>query len=557
MTWFALFFLFYAHQVAECITVKNRSRPAPESLTDSMMVCEKGWYSFSSKCYKLGGRKYIGKLTFDKALEHCQDDGGSLVAIQNQETQDFVRVILLELQGNLWIGLHDRENETEYTWVDGTKFNYSNWKPGEPSGPKYENEDCTEMLFLVNDGESGQWNDVKCDAQLPFICQKDPIKYSVVKAPLDPIFCSDENNSGYKFHNSCYNLVTEKKTWMEAEAYCKNEYSGHLVSVRDFSVDLFLDYVLRGFNEDIWIGIPIKEDFTQKWSNGFFVGYNGWGKGKRDFVEGTCATRAGSRRWSIADCTRKFAFVCEQTSDNPIVLTQTIKESFCPSEPDDWRDLGGDMCYFFDFEKTVTWYEANFMCMFRGGNLVSIHSKQESDVLHEFIIHTKRELHIGLHRQLQGGKDFAWSDKSELDWINWDSGEPNRDHENCAEILTFTMKWNDVVCDLKKGYICSIRKIAPKLITITNLTVEKLSQGRCSDCISSGTFTAVLVCIFLILVVLGALLAYYFKPWIRKDYRNNSIGSINILSDGRIQSYRPGNSSAKERNDIPEQYEVT
>lgn len=35
---------------------------------------------------------------------------------------------------NVWIGLHDRGNETDYKWVDGAPVNFTNFGPNEPSG---------------------------------------------------------------------------------------------------------------------------------------------------------------------------------------------------------------------------------------------------------------------------------------------------------------------------------------------------------------------------------------------------------------------------------------
>ncbi|XP_054706946.1 uncharacterized protein LOC129216754 [Uloborus diversus] len=332
-----LLFIFCVYQVVESGTAINGSQNTFQFLDDSRMACEKDWYSFNGKCYKVGGLQY-SKLPWQKAADYCREDGGSLVVIQNKETQNFVRLIVLELKMNVWIGLHDKAMESHYEWADGSAVSYTNWHPGEPSGRKLQNEDCVEMTFLPNTGESGQWNDLSCDSHLPFICQK----------------------------------------------------------------------------------------------------------------------------------------------DIPTTLTPTIIGSVCPSKPDGWRDLGGDMCYYFEFEKMLSWHEANFDCMFRGGALASIHSEEESNAVHEFVIYTKGLLYFGLHRRFHGGKDFAWADKSELDWLNWNPGEPNFEMENCAELMTSNMKWNDIACVDKKGYICSIKKIAPA----TNATIATeifQGEGSCAD----------------------------------------------------------------------------
>lgn len=51
-----------------------------------------------------------------------------------------------------------------------------------------------------------------------------------------------------------------------------------------------------------------------------------------------------------------------------------------------------------------------------------------------------------------------------MDYENWKPGEPNSEDEKCVEALTSDdpfgslFSWNDVSCDDKRGFICSVKK---------------------------------------------------------------------------------------------------
>lgn len=58
------------------------------------------------------------------------------------------------------------------------------------------------------------------------------------------------------------------------------------------------------------------------------------------------------------------------------------------------------------------------------------------------------------------GEIIQWTDGTDLDYQNWSPGQPD-DHkgiEECGEIWTSSMEWNDLACDSRKGYICAVKK---------------------------------------------------------------------------------------------------
>jgi hypothetical protein len=103
-------------------------------------------------------------LTWHEARDACVQEGAHLV----METSDVIRKYVYTKfgdRGEMWIGVSDEETENVFKWVDGEKVAKSYWAYMEPND--HGNEDCVE----TNWGTAGQWNDRKCDAKHPFLCQ--------------------------------------------------------------------------------------------------------------------------------------------------------------------------------------------------------------------------------------------------------------------------------------------------------------------------------------------------------------------------------------------------
>ena len=62
----------------------------------------------------------------------------------------------------LWVGGQRKNGSSDFEWVDGSSFNFTNWAPGEPSNET--NENC----LLTNFGKAKHWNDEICDGTKPF-----------------------------------------------------------------------------------------------------------------------------------------------------------------------------------------------------------------------------------------------------------------------------------------------------------------------------------------------------------------------------------------------------
>ena len=87
---------------------------------------------------------------------------------------DTVKEVVYPLMGGekTWIGFTDFLNEKTFEWLDGTivtDFESSQWKPGNPNNGN-DNQHCTQVNA---DKDPVLWDDVICNKNLQYLCQKD------------------------------------------------------------------------------------------------------------------------------------------------------------------------------------------------------------------------------------------------------------------------------------------------------------------------------------------------------------------------------------------------
>ena len=124
--------------------------------------CINGWSKFRNACYK-----YINELkTWNDAERTCTEFGAHLTSIHSQEEADFTASLPGSSKPRVaWIG-GDRSGNVG-KWIDGTKFDFRNWKHLEPNNLG-GNEKCIET-FIASDNK---WNDIPCNIPHSFLCKK-------------------------------------------------------------------------------------------------------------------------------------------------------------------------------------------------------------------------------------------------------------------------------------------------------------------------------------------------------------------------------------------------
>ena len=88
--------------------------------------------------------------------------GGHLVYIHSKEENEFISKTLSTWT---WVGLEERV-ENNWEWSDGTPFDYSNWKEGEPNNRG--GEENVGAMYI----NPGVWNDALETMTKPGIYKK-------------------------------------------------------------------------------------------------------------------------------------------------------------------------------------------------------------------------------------------------------------------------------------------------------------------------------------------------------------------------------------------------
>ncbi|XP_073705555.1 ladderlectin-like [Garra rufa] len=135
--WISASFLFFA-------VIVNGHRFEAHFGQPTGRRCPAGWEKFETCCFKF----FSDLKTWAEAEKQCVDLGGNLASVHSQECHDFLKSFVKKCANGtprIWIGAHDATQNDIWFWSDGSKFEYSNWKTGEPNNLGGA-ESCVEMI---------------------------------------------------------------------------------------------------------------------------------------------------------------------------------------------------------------------------------------------------------------------------------------------------------------------------------------------------------------------------------------------------------------------------
>lgn len=227
----------------------------------------------------------------------------------------------------VWIGLRTDE-VVGGAWSDNSTIDYTNWIEGKPDNYKGQ-EGCAQIYVdSTPDGWAGNWDDISCQAAMPYICKR----LVGFKSSYTPIQYQGED---YIWHPKPENFAI-------AEDICRQEDNAFLVSIAtqaqlnflvsafvggqpasDFAVQLPAktypsDYSVHG----LWIGFS-KTGFPNfTWVDANTTTFTSWAPSTPDDLNGiseNCThiylddlpdTWYG--KWNDISCAAKMPFVCKR-----------------------------------------------------------------------------------------------------------------------------------------------------------------------------------------------------------------------------------------------------
>ncbi|XP_074544941.1 macrophage mannose receptor 1-like [Halichoeres trimaculatus] len=422
--------------------------------------CSSPWIPYNGHCFYLNRTE----KTWSDAQRDCRSRGGDLVTVRNVEDQSFVISQLgYTSTDELWIGLNDRKTEGLFEWSDHSTVGFTSWEFGKPA-VSTDVKDC----ILIR-GENGNWADRVCAERHGFIC----MKQSATRRTGHEVELDVGCKPGWRRHGSyCFLIGTQAKTFDEAKDNCKSSDS-YLADVSNRVDNAFL-ISLVGMRPEthFWLGLSNqKNGRTFVWTNTNTVRFTHWNANMPGHRQGCAAMRTGTSAglWDLLPCTNREKYICKHLAEGAVV-TPVPPVLTTPSRcPPDWTPLETrNYCVkLFKLSRSSrtqarTWHAAEDYCTAIGGDLLSIHSQAELQLL-AGLRYRMNPVWIGL-RASDSGSGYVWSDGSPLQYQHWSVDEPNnkRNVEFCVELVMDNIfstrgSWKVVHCEKDLAWLCQVQ----------------------------------------------------------------------------------------------------
>ena len=105
------------------------------------------------------------------------------------------------------------------------------------------------------------------------------------------------------------------------------------------------------------------------------------------------------------------------------------------------------------------WHRSRDFCRSMGTDLISIHSRDEMDFVIGQYLNVSNRFWIGLN-SIARDKQFAWSDGTKVNYLNWAKEEPSdvNNNEKCVQVWEKGPgTWNDNNCYMSGYFICKYK----------------------------------------------------------------------------------------------------
>ncbi|XP_078525947.1 macrophage mannose receptor 1-like [Lissotriton helveticus] len=294
-------------------------------------------------------------------------------------------------------------------------------------------------------------------------------------------------------------LVKAKKSFQQANDYCRNALHGNLMTIRSDTEHALAVSVSEG--NEVWIGLYTITFNDWKWTSGTRLSYTNWAsKEEKTFL--SCGTLK-SGPWHSKNCWDNYYFICSTDAAAPAATAQSSSSDIASSylevnntssyPSNDSLFIAGPTndslsslfealngisfgnpyglgtnstntgpCTSYTLHlilERMTWNEARNHCVAEHTDLASIPVVEVQWALSKLLIYpdTASGVWIGLHRNRLYGY-WYWVNQAVFDFSFWGEKKPSTPlSENCGMVSrepgrNFT--WQDECCRVKLPFIC-------------------------------------------------------------------------------------------------------
>ncbi|XP_032492764.1 secretory phospholipase A2 receptor isoform X4 [Phocoena sinus] len=447
-------------------------------------TCPKGWLYFDYKCLLMKIPKDPSDWkNWTSAQDFCVEEGGTLVAIENEVEQAFITMNLFGHTTNVWIGL---QNDDYEKWLNGRPVSYSNWSPFDivniPSHNTTEVQKRIPLCALLSNNPNfhftGKWYFEDCREEgYGFVCEKmqDTSGHSINTSDMYPI------PNTLEYGNRTYKIINENMTWYTALKTCLM-HGAELVSITDQYHQSFLTVILNRLGHAHWIGLFTEDNgLNFDWSDGTKSSFTFWKDDESSFL-GDCVFADTSGHWSSTACESYLqGAICHvPTETRPFGYPELCSETSIP-----WIKFKSN-CYSFSTVLDSTSFEAaHEFCKKEGSNLLTIKDEAENSfLLDQLLAFSSSVKMVWLNAQFDGDNEtIKWFDGTLADQSNWGIRKPEMDHVKphlCVALRIPEGVWQLSSCQDKKGFICKMEagpshSIIPLAVAVTLIAILAIS----------------------------------------------------------------------------------
>eukprot|EP01084_Bolivina_argentea_P174226 301795_1 len=413
---------------------------------------------------------YVGPISWIEANEYCLnrfDTNLATIIDQFNNAEAAYLVHIESITNNLptnsaYFGVNKLHSQNYWRFIgayDADDFGYYNWDLNDGE-PKYN---CGII------GDSGQWFTTSC-----------AVKHNI------SILCNaySKITDGLTYSGTYRYNFLGPISWSQANTFCFENYGTTLATITSQQENkeiadtmINLKYSLKYIAPNIcgFIGLrKMKDTANWRWMDESQLNYTSWETGQPNMVSNSCGTMCGIGRWFADYCysdLQRF-FFCNAHKINQSFFSPTNNPTSAPTVHPTQPTLSptitteytsnGNYIYVY-LGREIDWIQANEWCLNAFGTQLATVTSSVENLEISYMINLKVSTlispttcsYIGLNN-LQGISDWRWVDGTQLNYTNWNQGQPNFvTGIACAEICTG--KWFDVWChnDFLIPFLCN------------------------------------------------------------------------------------------------------